>query len=274
MSMTHPHRENAVQSAKSLLFVPGDRPERFDKAVDTGADLVVIDLEDAVAEDRKDAARASAVEWLSRGGRACVRINDPSSPLCGADLDALADVPGLMAVMLPKADSPESLTVAAKRAGVPVIALIESATGMVRVHDIASTPGVVRLAFGHLDYALDLGADTGWSAMLHARSSLVLASRAAGLPGPVDGVTTALDDAQALRRDLRRAKEIGFTAKLLIHPRQVPFTHAAFRPDEEAVRWARRVVESVTGGNAARVDGEMVDAPVVARARAILWNAG
>lgn len=272
--MTHMHRDNAVQTARSFLFVPGDQPARFDKAVDSGADLVVIDLEDAVAGDRKDSARASAVEWLSRGGRACVRINDPSSPLCSTDLDALADVPGLVAVMLPKADSPESSTVAVERAGVPVIALIESAVGMVRVHDIARTPGVARLAFGHLDYALDLGADPGWSTMLHARSSLVLASRAAELPGPVDGVTTALDDSEVLDGDLRRAKETGFTAKLLVHPKQVPVTHAAFRPDEEAIRWARRVVESVDGSSAARVDGHMVDAPVLARAKAILQRAG
>jgi citrate lyase subunit beta / citryl-CoA lyase len=271
--MTHGDPEGAVQTARSLLFVPGDHPGRFDKAADSGTDLVVIDLEDAVAADRKDGARASAVAWLSRGGRACVRINDPSSALFSTDLEALADVPGLVAVVLPKADSSKSLTAVAQHTGTPVIALIESAAGMVRVHDIASTPGVARLAFGHLDYALDLGADAGWSAMLHARSSLVLASRAAGLPGPVDGVTTALDDAEVLDRDLRRASEIGFTAKLLVHPQQVPVTHAAFRPGEEEVLWARRVAESVTGGAAVRVDGHMVDAPVLARAQAILRNA-
>ncbi|GHB59343.1 CoA ester lyase [Streptomyces umbrinus] len=272
--MTYKDPEHVIQTARSLLFVPGDNPARFDKAVDSGADLVVIDFEDAVAGDRKDSARASAVEWLSRGGRACVRVNDPSGPLGATDLDALAGVPGLIALMLPKADSPDTAAAVAERAGVPVIALIESATGMVRVHDIAAAPGVARLAFGHLDYSLDLGAEPGWDVLLNARSSLVLASRAAALPGPVDGVTTALDDAAALDGDLRRAKEIGFTAKLLVHPRQVPVTHAAFRPDEEAVRWAHRVVESVTGTHAARVDGQMVDAPVLARARAILRNAG
>lgn len=272
--MTYSHQDKDIQTARSFLFVPGDRPERFDKAADSGADLVVIDLEDAVAQGRKDSARASALEWLSRDGRACVRINDPSSPLHGTDLDALADVPGLIAIMLPKADSPEPLRAVAERAGVPVIALVESAAGMVRVHEIATTAGVARLAFGHLDYALDLGADPGWSAMLHARSSLVLASRAAELPGPVDGVTTALDDAEVLDGDLRRAKEIGFTAKLLVHPQQVPVTHAALRPEETAVRWARRVVESVHGGTAARLDGQMVDAPVLARAKAILQRAG
>lgn len=271
--MTHTHRDDAVRTARSLLFVPGDQPARFDKAVASGTDLVVIDFEDAVAKDRKDSARAAAVAWLSRGGRACVRINDPSSPWYATDLDALAGVPGLVAVMLPKADSPESPAAVAQWTGVPVIALIESAAGMVRIHDIAAAPGVARLAFGHLDYALDLGADPDWSPMLHARSTLVLASRAAALPGPVDGVTTALDDDQVLDRDLREAKGIGFTAKLLVHPRQVPVTHAALKPDEKAVGWARRVVASVTGNEAARVDGHMVDAPVLARARTILRNA-
>ncbi|MCX5435632.1 CoA ester lyase [Streptomyces sp. NBC_00117] len=268
--MTYLDRARAVQHAKSLLFVPADHPARFDKAVASGADLVVLDLEDAVAADQKDTARASAVSWLSNGGCACVRINTPSELLGAQDLEALAGAPGLIAVMCPKAESPESLTAVSERTRVPVIALIESALGVVRAQDIAAVPGVHRLAFGHLDFALDLGADSGWDAMLHARSSLVLASRAAALPGPVDGVTTALDDAVVLTDDLRRAKALGLTAKLLIHPRQVPVTHDTFRPDEKTLRWARRVVESAGGGNAARVDGHMVDAPVLARAHAIL----
>ena len=202
-----------------------------------------------------------------------MRINDLASPAYSSDLDALAALPGLIAIMVPKAGSPTEVTAVAEHLNVPVIALIESATGMFNAHAIAAAPGVARLAFGHLDYALDLNAAASWTAMLHARSTLVLASRAAQLPGPVDGVTTALDDAAKLDEDLQGAKEIGMTGKLLVHPRQVSGTHAAFMPDAQEILWARRVLESVIGSKAARVDGQMVDAPVLARARAILLQA-
>lgn len=266
-----------LQSARSLLFVPGDRPERFDKAVATGADVVIIDLEDAVAPGSKAAAREAAVAWLRIGGRAAVRVNAADSPHHGADLAALADVTGaategsgLLAVVLPKADDPTRASAVAERTGVPVIALVESALGILRAAELATADGVERLAFGHLDYAVDLGCDPGREAMLLARSTLVLASRAAGLPGPIDGVTTALDDAAALTDDLAYARDLGLTGKLLIHPKQVEPTHAAHQPSDEEVAWAQRVIEAAAAGGAVRVDGDMVDAPVVARAEGIL----
>ncbi|MFI6772169.1 HpcH/HpaI aldolase/citrate lyase family protein [Nocardia sp. NPDC050412] len=264
------NREETIRVARSFLFVPGDRPERFDKAIRSGTDVVVLDLEDAVADEHKDSARREVVDWLSRGGPACVRVASPAGQHFWDDVAALKGLPGLIAVMVPKAESPDELSVVAERVGVPVIALVESALGMVRAQSLATAPGVSRIAFGHLDYALDLGCDTGRTAMLQARSALVLASRAARLPGPIDGVTAALDDAAALDEDLRCAKELGMTGKLLVHPRQVVGTHAAFRPDAAAVRWARRVVESKAEGKAVRIEGQMVDAPVVAWARAIL----
>ena len=152
----------------------------------------------------------------------------------------------------------------------PVIALVESALGIVRAHELASAAGVSRLAFGHLDYAVDLGSGNGREAVLLARSTLVIASRAAGLPGPIDGVTTALDDAAVLTDDLAYARDLGLTGKLLIHPKQVEPTHAAHRPSDEEVAWAQRVIEAAAAGGAVRVDGDMVDAPVVARAHDIL----
>lgn len=259
-----------VQSARSFLFVPGDRPERFAKAVASSADVVVLDLEDAVAPERKDFALSAVVEWLSNGGRGCVRLDHTRSPGNRAAAAALTGVTGLISVMIPKAEDGADLTAAAEQLGVPVIALIESAVGMVRAQSLADSEGVARLAFGHLDYALDLDADPGWMAMLSARASLVLASRAARLPGPIDGVTTALDNPETLEQDLMSARDLGMTAKLLVHPRQVSATQAAFQPDPEAIRWARRVVEASARNEAVRVDGHMVDAPVLARARALL----
>ncbi|MBM0127418.1 CoA ester lyase [Pimelobacter simplex] len=262
-----------LAAARSYLFVPGDRPDRYQKAVDSGADVVVIDLEDAVTPDRKAGARREAAAWLAGGGAAIVRINDARTDHHRADVDALREGEGLLGVMVPKAETPEVLSAVAVRTEAPVVALVESAIGMRDVHALAAAPGVVRLAFGHLDYALDLGAAPDDAAMLHARSTLVLASRVAGLAGPVDGVTTALGEGTTLARDVRRASTLGMTGKLLIHPNQVSGTHEAFRPSEEDVRWACAVVEAPAVAGAARVDGQMVDAPVIARAEAILRRA-
>ncbi|MGY1812251.1 HpcH/HpaI aldolase/citrate lyase family protein [Blastococcus sp. SYSU D00820] len=262
-----------VRSARSLLFVPGHRPDRFGKAARSGADLVVLDLEDAVPADRKDLAREEAAAWMANGGRACVRINDAAHPVHRSDVAALAGLPGLLAVMLAKADDPAQVAGVAVTAGVPVIALVESALGVARSAEIAAAPGVARLAFGHLDFALDIGAEPTSRSMLHARSTLVLSSAAAGLPGPLDGVTTNLDDPDVLRTDVAHARSLGMRGKLLIHPRQVAPAHAAMRPGDEEIRWAVRIVEAVDGPEAARIDGHMVDAPVLARARTVLRDA-
>lgn len=269
-----PRPPGPAATARTLLFVPGTHPARFDKAVASGADLVVVDLEDAVPEADKVSAREAAADWLRRDGRAAVRVNGVASAHHADDVAALTGLPGLLAVIVPMADSPEALAALHERLGpdVEVVALVETAAGLLRAVDLARTAGVVRLAFGHLDYAADIDADTGQEAMLMARSTLVVASRAAGLPGPVDGVTTVLDDPEVAREDAVRARRIGLTGKLCIHPRQVASVNAAMSPSDEEVAWARRVVEGSAEG-AARLDGHMVDAPVVSRARTILSRA-
>lgn len=279
----------ALATARSLLFVPGDRPDRFAKASDSGCDVVVTDLEDAVAEADKVAARGEVMDWIASGGRACVRINAAGHPAHRDDVAALSGLatpsgvsgrstvsalPGLVAVMMPKAEDPTAVAAVAERLGVPVIALIESAAGVARAHEIAAASGVARIAFGQLDYAADVGADPTATAMLFARSCLVLASRTAGLPAPIDGVTIDLDTPVALNADIAHARELGYTGKLLIHPAQVDPTHAALRPSTEAVDWARQIVRAAGTGGAVRVKCQMVDAPVLARARAIIDQAG
>lgn len=259
-----------VRLARSALFVPGDRPDRFDKAVASGADLVVCDLEDAVSTERKDLARTEVTAWLDGGAKACVRLNPPGSPHHEADVERLAGVEGVTAVLVPKAEDAETLRSTAVALDAPVVALIETAVGISRAAELASVPGVVRLGFGHLDYSVDIGASGTHTAMLSARCAVVLASRLAGLAGPLDGVTPQFDDEEALAADAAHARELGFTGKFLIHPRQVPGTHAAWAPSPEQVEWARRVVEAAAAGGAVQVDGAMVDGPVVAHARAIL----
>lgn len=262
-------------AARTLLFVPGNRPERFAKAAATAADVVIVDLEDAVPQDGKTTARAAAIEWLTAGGRFAVRINGTNSVHHQQDVTALAGLPGLQAVVVPMADDPCALTALHRVLGadVEIVALVETALGIVRAVEIASTPGVSRLAFGHLDFAADIDSSTEDEAMLMARSSLVVASRAAGLAGPVDGVTTSLDDPAVSAAAAIRARSLGFTGKLCIHPSQVEVVNAAFSPTVAEIAWARRVIDVSTAGGASRVDGHLVDAPVILKAESTLARA-
>lgn len=264
-----------VEHARSCLFVPGDRPDRFAKAAAAGADLVIIDLEDAVAAEEKPTARREVRRWLSEGGRAAVRLSAPDTDEHGLDLEALGGLPGLVAVAVAKVEEGSSLDGVARRLDVPVVPLIETARGMRQVEEITSTAGVARLAFGHIDYSLDLGCVPEREALLHARSTLVMISRSAGLPGPIDGVTTTLDVEDQLRADLRHSRRLGFTGKLLIHPAQVAETHRAFQPTDVEITWAGKVLAAVksSGDGAIRVDGALVDAPVAALAQQILRRA-
>ena len=263
--------------ARSYLFVPGDRPERFAKALASGADAVIVDLEDAVAPAVKNAARVWLAAWLDEGhGDVVVRINAAGSEWFDADLALLAR-PGVAGVMLPKAERREDL--ARVREAAPatlLLPLIETAAGIDRLHEVAAAPGVQRLAFGAIDLQLDLGIEGDGDELLMYRSQLVLASRLASLAAPVDGVCAAIDDPALLDAECLRARRFGFGAKLCIHPHQVAGVHAAFAPSPQQVAWATRVVQAAAAahGAALAVDGEMVDTPVLHRAEAILRTAG
>ncbi|WP_295379390.1 CoA ester lyase [uncultured Pseudacidovorax sp.] len=253
---------------RSYLFVPGDRPERFAKAWDSDADAVILDLEDAVAPQDKDAARAAVAGWLSAERPVWVRINACDTAAFEGDLQLIGR-PGLAGLMVPKAEVlPPALLAAATMGDCPLLALVETARGIALAQEIARTPGVARLAFGSIDFQADLGIESE-EGLLPFRSLLVLASRLAGLPPPVDGVCTALDDATVLDADSRRSRALGFGGRLCIHPKQVGPVHAAWAPTPAEQAWARRVVEAMgaSGGSAVRVDGRMVDQPVLIRAR-------
>jgi citrate lyase subunit beta / citryl-CoA lyase len=254
-----------IADARSFLFVSGDRPDRFAKAAAAGADVVVLDLEDAVAPGAKDAARAHVVAWLADGHTTVVRVNAAGTPWYADDVAAVRDA---VAVMVPKAERPEDLD------GLPsVLPLVETARGVAAVHELCAVSTVVRPVFGSIDLAADLGVDPlSRTALLHARSALVLAAAAAGCAPPVDGVTTALSDVDAVRDDTRHAVELGFTGKLCVHPRQVPVVHEAFRPTDDEIAWARSVLAAGEGVSA--VDGRMVDRPVLLRAERLLSRTG
>lgn len=266
--------------ARSYLFVPGNRPERFDKALASGADVVVIDLEDAVAPDDKPRAREAIAAWLRADRAVALRINAAPTAEFAADL-ALCGRPGVAAVLLPKAEQPSEVEAlaAALAPNAVVIPIIESALGVERVNALAAAPRVARLAFGTLDFRVDMrmeGADGGdEDELAYFRSRLVLASRVADLQAPIDGVTTALDDAARIESDTRRARRFGFGAKLCIHPKQIAPVHRAFAPSAAQIDWARRVLDAVRacGGSAVQVDGRMVDRPVILEAESILARA-
>lgn len=265
------------QPLRSLLFVPGHRPERFDKAAASGADAVVLDLEDAVAAADKSRAREAVRAWLleARGGPLkIVRINARGTPWFTEDVAALRDV-GLQGLMLAKCEQASDL---ADLPGDGLWPLIESARGLAHAGAIAQAPRVQRLVFGSLDFQLDLGleSDAEETELAPYRAQLVLASRLAGLSSPVDGVSTALNDDERLAADTRRALRQGFGAKLCIHPRQIAGVHAALHPGEAALAQARRVLDAAAaaGGAAVALDGAMVDRPVILRAQALLARAG
>jgi len=207
-----------VDTARTLLFVPGNRSERFRKAADSGADLVVLDVEDAVPATEKEQARAHVSAWLAQGHTAVVRVNGMETPWYDDDIAATEE--HAISLMVPKARPGPALQAAGRTW--QVIALIETAAGVLDIRAVAATPGVSRLAMGSLDLAAELGIDPADPLSLApARSALVLASAAEDLAAPVDGVSAAVDDEATLRQDATLARRLGYTGKLLIHPKQV-----------------------------------------------------
>lgn len=263
---------------RSYLFVPGDRPERFDKALASGAHAVILDLEDAVQPERKPQARAAVRDWLAQASRPVwVRINPSDTAWYDEDCSLLAS-PAVRGVMLPKAQDVAQLQqlTARLREGQHVIPLVESVAGWFEALALARVPGVLRLAFGSVDFMSDSGIQGEGEEMHSVRTQLVLVSRLAGIQAPIDGVSVALDDAQQLDADVRRSRRFGFGAKLCIHPRQVAGVHTGFAPTAAERAWAQRVVDALAAGplGAVTVDGKMVDKPIALLAQAILAEAG
>lgn len=272
-----------VTHARSLLFVPASRPERFAKALQSGADGVILDLEDAVPADGKAAAREALAAGLAafspaQRTRTLVRINAAGTPWHDDDLRLLAGEAGqgLAGVMVPKAESAAALRAVGEALGAAarLVPLVESLAGLDAADALARAPQVARLAFGHLDFQLDLGMRCGPDEreLAPVRFALVAASRRAQLPPPVDGVTTDTGDAGRLQADAGRARAFGFGAKLCIHPAQVAPVNEAFSPSAREADWARRVVEGARThqGQAFSLDGRMVDLPVIRLAEQIL----
>ena len=294
-----------LATARTALFTPALRPDRVLKAQGSGADCVVVDLEDAVAAADKDTAREHLLALLTGTheagvlkGPVAVRVNSPQTEAGRADLAALrraarahehsgsaraaaaavgASAPGctdapelLDAVLIPKLETLEQVHEVRDGLGfeLGIVGTVESAVGLLALEEIAADPAVVRLAVGALDLAFDLGCSADSRTMAAAMARVVTVSRACGIAGPLDSPTPEFRDLEPVRSAALRAREDGFTGKLCIHPAQVAEAAQAFAPTEDELAWARSVVEAVDGASA--VDGAMVDAPVIARARRLL----
>ena len=267
----------------NFLFVPGTRPERFLKALDSGASAVILDLEDAVAEEDKETARAAIRSAWSRFSdeqkkRLVIRTNSPGSKFYSADL-ILAQELQVACILIPKSESLDQINGAALMLpNTAIIPMIETALGLHHLNEIANSNQVLRLALGNLDLQADLGmmCDAQETELQTARYQIVLASRLAQITPPVDGVTPSTDDLPRITDDAERAKRMGFGAKLCIHPKQVAIVQAAFMPTEEEVHWAQRVIEAdkASKGGAVKLDGKMIDRPVVLLAKRTLAIAG
>ena len=266
-----------VLGLRSLLFAPGSDERKLRRALKTGADAVIADLEDAVAPARKDEARALVARVFGDEGSAAatmVRVNGTDSPHFERDLELVQNLP-LQAIVLPKA-TPESVD-ALGPDGPPVIAIVETAQGLRLAYETASHPRVEALVLGAVDLGLELGLESrpDGQEVLFARSKLVMDSAAAGIRGPFDIVHVDVRDEEGLEAESRLARSLGFRGKVCIHPAQVDIVNAVFAPGEDELARARRIVESYTQGiaegrGAVALDGEMIDLPVFERARLLI----
>lgn len=283
-------------AALSYLFVPASRPDRYAKAIASGAHRVVIDLEDGVAVADKAAALAHVIAALEAepgsehalAASVIVRVEGPRSARFESELAALAGLSAgargrLAGIAVPKVEDPAALAhaIAAARADagtgpaagpLEVLAQIESAAGLARVGEIAAVPGLTRLAIGAADLSFDLDAELDSVTMDFAYARLVLESRIAGLLGPIASPSFELADLDRVEGDARRFRGLGVTGQFAVHPVQLAAIHAGFGPTAEQVAWARTIVD--TGDGAVRVGEQMVDAPIRDRAERILAQAG
>jgi len=267
----------SLATARSLLFAPGNDERKLQKALAAGADAVVADLEDAVPAGEKEAARTVASRVLggtATGSLVAVRVNALGTEHREADLQAVADLE-LDALVLPKA-TPDAVG-ALGPDGPPVVAIVETALGLRHAYETARLPRVAALVLGAVDLGLELGIEprADGQEVLYARSQLVVDSAAAGIRSPFDLVHVDTRDDEGLEAEARLARSLGFRGKACIHPAQIEIVNRVFSPtDEERVR-ARRVVEAyerglADGHGAVALDGEMIDLPVVERARRVL----
>lgn len=270
----------SAAAMRSALFVPATRPDRFPKAAASGADAVIVDLEDSVPPERKAGARQTLAHYAQAhvGERLWVRINDGSTPWFEEDLALCRALPSVVGIVLPKAQKAEHVYIVSG-AGKPLIPVIESAAGLRELDRIAAANGVLRLSFGILDLMVELGTRPGTQAaqlvLNQIRFQILVASRMNGLASPLDAIHADLSDLAGLAATAHVARDLGFGGMLCVHPSQVRVVHDVYRASAEDADWAQRVLAYAerTGECTFRLDGRLVDRPLIERARRILESA-
>ncbi|MEQ9878068.1 CoA ester lyase [Pectobacterium aroidearum] len=286
-----------MEHAKTYLFVPGNAPHRFQHAVSCGADAVIFDLEDAVHPDEKNQARENIIQWDKNDTpvseincKKYIRLNKFGSQEFNQDVEFLNKLKNkeklrnnvlsknkivTWEIVLPKIESAEMLNEARKMINrnrlenVNIIAIIETARGLHNAEEICAA-GVERVAFGSLDFSLDIHCDQSLHALLYARSRIVVASRLADLPPPIDCVNPDFTHHDRVLADALHARSLGFSAKLCIHPSQIDAVQQAFATDSSKIDWAKQVLKAAEHSYAFQINGEMVDLPVIEQARQLL----
>jgi citrate lyase subunit beta/citryl-CoA lyase len=263
-----------IMSACSAHFVPGIRADRFPTAHRSGADVVLLDLEDSVDSAEKETARTNVAEWLSLGPAPLARINGYDRPWREADLAIVRSF--RCPVMLPKAGTPGLVLDVRGSIGaaVPLVALIETPLGILNAHQLCATVAIMRVALGSVDLATDLGVPPNdGDTLIQARVALLLASAAAHLCAPLEGVTTSLSDPGALNADIERSRALGFTGNPAVHPRQIGSINRGYSPSEDDRRWAQSALDAASWAAVTNFDGHMIGRPVLERARRLLTSA-
>jgi len=253
--------------ARSWLLVNGSQGDKFDPAARSRADIVVLDVEDAVAPKDKTAARDNVVRWLGAGNTDWVRINGFGTPWWADDIEALSKSK-LGGVMLAMVESVDHVTETAKRLpNVPIVALVETARGLERITEIAATKGTFRLAFGIGDFRRDTGFGENPATLAYARSRFTIAAKAAHLPGPIDGPTVG-SSALKLSEATAVSAEFGMTGKICLTPDQCPTVNEGLSPSQEEITWAKEFFAEYERDGGEIRNGS--DLPRIARANKIL----
>lgn len=265
-----------MQTPRSFLFVPANRIERFTKALNTAADAVIIDLEDAVPVELKVSAREMLKQWLLEHPeyQVLIRVNAKHTSWFAGDIQ-LALLENVNAIVLPKTESAADVEAISQLREIAVYPLIETPLGFAKVREIAAAQATRALMFGSIDFQLEMNMQGAYHELLYFRNEIVLASRLANIEAPVDGVTVDFKDVALIQLETEQAKNLGFAGKLCIHPNQVEIVNQVFSPRTVEIEWATRVLQTVEAaqGQAVSLDGKMIDLPVILKAQRILEQA-
>jgi (S)-citramalyl-CoA lyase len=276
MDKSREHLVLAVRAFTNFLFVPGNRPDRYAKALASAADLVCIDLEDSVPSGEKDMARQSALSAIAahEDGRLALRINGLRTSAGLADILALSESTLPELLFVPMVESATEIAILQSILGnaAALVPLIESVKGLRAADEIASAPGVAAVMFGGGDFAGELGVELAWEPLLHARSELVMACAAANIPA-IDVPHIDMENEAGLAEECAKAKALGFRAKAAIHPKQIAAINFAMRPSLAEMEEARAAIAAFDagGGAAIRFQGKMLEVPIIRRYRQILY---